>query len=121
MIYIYLSEYNNCATISVFLSKMIAKVDKTQSNTQNTFTKTRKNIKPTNNVIKQLMYKYSKTCLGRPLKIYKTKVLKTDGSLLQVEIIAECSLGAKIGLDHLCYLFLVFYMRLRLFIAALYT
>ena len=28
------------------------------------------------------------------LKIGKTKVLKTDGSLMQVESIAECSLGA---------------------------
>ena len=28
---------------------------------------------------------YSKTCLKRPLKINKTKVFKTDGSLIQVE------------------------------------
>ena len=34
---------------------------------------------------------YSKTCLKQPLK---KKVLKTDGSLMQVESIAECSLGA---------------------------
>ena len=33
---------------------------------------------------------YSKTCLKRD----KTKVLKTDGSLMQVETIAECSLRA---------------------------
>ena len=37
---------------------------------------------------------YSETCLKRPLKIDKTKVLKTNDSLMQVEIIAECSLGA---------------------------
>ena len=36
----------------------------------------------------------SKTCLKRPLKIDKTKILMTDGSLMQVESIAECSLGA---------------------------
>ena len=35
-----------------------------------------------------------KTCLKRPLKIDKTKVLKINGSLMKVEIIAECSLGA---------------------------
>ena len=35
-----------------------------------------------------------KICLKRPLKINKTKVLKTDGSLMKVESIAECSLGA---------------------------
>ena len=34
---------------------------------------------------------YSKTCLKRPLKIDKTKVLKTNGSLKKVESIAECS------------------------------
>ena len=33
---------------------------------------------------------YSKTCLKRPLKI-DTNVLKTGGSLIQVESIAECS------------------------------
>ena len=37
---------------------------------------------------------YSKTCLKRPIKIDKTKVLKTNGSLMKVENIAECSLGA---------------------------
>ena len=37
---------------------------------------------------------YSKTCLERPLKIDKTKVLRTDDSLMQVESIAEYSLGA---------------------------
>ena len=37
---------------------------------------------------------YSKTCLKRPLKIDKTKVFKTNGSLMEVESIAECSLGA---------------------------
>ena len=40
---------------------------------------------------------YSKTCLKPPLKNYKTiftKVLKTNGSLMKVESIAECSLGA---------------------------
>ena len=38
---------------------------------------------------------YSKPCFKRPLKNRKkTKVLKTDGSLMQVESIAGCSLGA---------------------------
>ena len=37
---------------------------------------------------------YSKTCLKRPLKKDKTTVLKTKGSLMKVESIAECSLGA---------------------------
>ena len=40
----------------------------------------------------QLGYKlYSKNCLT---KIDKTKVLKTNDSLMRVENIAECSLGA---------------------------
>ena len=37
---------------------------------------------------------YSKTYLKQPLKIDKTIVLKTNGSLMKVESIAECSLGA---------------------------
>ena len=37
---------------------------------------------------------YSKTCLKQPLKMDKTKVLKTNGSLMKVKSIAECSLGA---------------------------
>ena len=38
---------------------------------------------------------FSKTGLKRSLKIDKTKVLKTNGSLIKVESIAECSLGAS--------------------------
>ena len=34
---------------------------------------------------------YSKTCVKRPLKIDKTKILITIGSLMKVESIAECS------------------------------
>ena len=34
---------------------------------------------------------YSKTCLKRPLKIDKTKVLMENGCLMKVESIAECS------------------------------
>ena len=34
---------------------------------------------------------YSKTCLKQPLKIDKTKILKTIGSLMKAESIAECS------------------------------
>ena len=41
-----------------------------------------------------LLSKYGKTCLKRSLKIDKSKVLKEDGSFMQVESIAECSLGA---------------------------
>ena len=37
---------------------------------------------------------YSKTCLKWPLKIDKTNVLMTNGSLMKVESIAECFLGA---------------------------
>ena len=44
--------------------------------------------------MQQDAYKYSKICLKMPLKIDKTKVLKTNGSLMKVESIAECSLGA---------------------------
>ena len=39
-------------------------------------------------------YMYNGNIVKRPLKIGKTKVLKTDGSLMQVQSIAECSLGA---------------------------
>ena len=35
---------------------------------------------------------YGKTSVKRPLKIDKTKVLMTTGSLMKVESIAECSL-----------------------------
>ena len=38
--------------------------------------------------------KYSKPYLSNHSKIDKTKVLKTNGSLMKVERIAECSLGA---------------------------
>ena len=34
---------------------------------------------------------YSKTCLKRPRKKDKTQILMTNGSLMQVESIAECS------------------------------
>ena len=34
---------------------------------------------------------YSKTCVKRPLKINKTKILMTNDSLMKVESIAECS------------------------------
>ena len=34
---------------------------------------------------------YSKTCVKWPLKIDKTKILMTNGSLMKVESIAECS------------------------------
>ena len=34
---------------------------------------------------------YSKTCHKRPIKMYKIKVLKTNGSLMKVESITECS------------------------------
>ena len=38
---------------------------------------------------------YSKTCVKRPLyKKGKTKILMTNGSLMKVKSIAECSLGA---------------------------
>ena len=38
---------------------------------------------------------YSKTCLKRPLKKDKTKVLTENGSLINVESIAECSKGSS--------------------------
>ena len=37
---------------------------------------------------------YSKTCLKRPLNNRHSNCLKTNGSLMKVESIAECSLGA---------------------------
>ena len=37
---------------------------------------------------------YSITCLRRHSKLDKTKVLKTNGSLMKDKCIAECSLGA---------------------------
>ena len=37
------------------------------------------------------LFVYSKICLKRPLKIGKTKVLKTNGSLMKVESIVEFS------------------------------
>ena len=37
---------------------------------------------------------YSKSCLKQPLKNRKNKGLKTNGSLMKVESVAECSLGA---------------------------
>ena len=44
------------------------------------------------------MYKYtkanSKTCVKRPLKIDKTKILMTNGTLMKVKSIAECSKGS---------------------------
>ena len=40
------------------------------------------------------LHVYSKTCLKGPLKIDKTGVLMTNGSLMKVESIAECSLEA---------------------------
>ena len=39
-------------------------------------------------------YIYSKTFLSSHSNIDKTKVLKTNGSQMKVESIAECSLGA---------------------------
>ena len=35
------------------------------------------------------LYTYSKTCVKRPLKIDKTKILMTNGSLIKVENISE--------------------------------
>ena len=37
---------------------------------------------------------YSKSCLKRPLKKDKTKVLMENGSLMKVESFAECSKGS---------------------------
>ena len=42
-----------------------------------------------------------KNVLSGHSKIDKTKVLKTDGSLMQVECIAECSLRAFCNTFHL--------------------
>ena len=41
-----------------------------------------------------VLKKHCKTCLKRPLQIDKTNALKTDGSLMQVDSIADCSIGA---------------------------
>ena len=45
-------------------------------------------------VIRKLKKTTVKPVLSGHLKIDKTKVLKTNGSLMKVESIAECSLGA---------------------------
>ena len=37
---------------------------------------------------------YNKTCLKRPIKIDKTKILMTNGSLMKVESIQNAPLGA---------------------------
>ena len=42
-----------------------------------------------------MRYRYRKILSGH-LKINKTKVLNTDGSLMQVESIAECSLEIQV-------------------------
>ena len=39
----------------------------------------------------QIKLRYSKTCLKWPLKIDKTKTLMTNGSLMKIKSIAECS------------------------------
>ena len=44
--------------------------------------------------MRESLDKYSKTCVKPPLKKDKTKSLMTNGSLMKVESIAECSLGA---------------------------
>ena len=44
--------------------------------------------------MRESLVKYSKTCVRRPLKKDKTKSLMTNGRLIRVESIAECSLGA---------------------------
>ena len=41
-----------------------------------------------------LNIKFSKTCLKRPRKIDNTNILMTNGSLMKVESIAECPIGA---------------------------
>ena len=41
------------------------------------------------NILKDISIMYSKTCLKRPLKNIQNEVLKTGGSLVQVESIAE--------------------------------
>ena len=40
-------------------------------------------------ILKTLIY--SKTCVKRPLKNRQKKIFKTNGSLMKVENIAECS------------------------------
>ena len=45
-------------------------------------------------LLSQSLRLYSKTCLKRSLKKDKIKVLKTNYSLMKLESIAECSLGA---------------------------
>ena len=47
-----------------------------------------------NLTVSNIVENYSKTRLKQPLKIDEIKVLTTNGSLMKVESIAECSLGA---------------------------
>ena len=53
-----------------------------------TFSRPKSRIKGLDQII------YSKTCVKRPSKIDNIKILMTNGSLMKVESIAECSLGA---------------------------
>ena len=75
----------------------------------------------------QNKYSYSKTCLKRPLKNRKTKVLTENGSLMKVQSIAECSIGALCNMFdlHLAIIsienqFLVFFLSGRLRQVVLY-
>ena len=51
-------------------------------------------IQRTNNLVLEQNNNTVKPVLSGNSKINKTKVLKTDGTLMQMESIAECSLGA---------------------------
>ena len=56
-----------------------------------------KSYSESTNIIKQKVHvdsQYSKTCLKKTLKIDKTKILMTNGSLMKVKSITKCSLTA---------------------------
>ena len=83
-------------------------------------------LEPKSNVLAQL--NTVKPVLSRHSKIDKTKIFKTNGSLMQVKSIAECSLGAFCNTFdlHLAILslgnqFLVFFLSGRLRQVLLYS
>ena len=47
-------------------------------------------VPPTERKYSSHILAYSKTCVKRPLKKRKTKILMTNGSLMKVESITEC-------------------------------
>ena len=81
-----ISKYGPSLSKAVDLSFLVVK--------KSHFNKKKKKYRESRNSTKQKVHvgsQYSKTCLKQPLKKDKTKILITNGSLMKVESIAECS------------------------------